>query len=107
MYSDFKIQGGIIYMDINKALRSAVSTGKVYFGIKEAKKACKAGSAKLIIISSNCPSHYVDDINKFKKISTYNFKGSNIDLGSTCGKPFPISVLTILKPGKSTIMQLK
>ena len=94
-------------MDINKALRTTVSTGKVYFGIREAKKALKAGQAKLIIISANCPQNYIDEINKFKKISTYNFKGNNIELGSTCGKPFAISILTIIKPGKSNIMQLK
>ena len=94
-------------MDINKALRSAVSTGKVYFGINETKKAITAGKAKLVIISSNCPKDYIDDINKLKKVSTYNFRGSNVDLGSTCGKPFPVSVLTIVKPGKSTILQLK
>jgi large subunit ribosomal protein L30e len=94
-------------MDINKALRSAVSTGKVFFGINETKKAITAGKAKLVIISSNCPQDYIDDINKIKKVSTYNFRGSNVDLGSTCGKPFPVSVLTIVKPGKSNILQLK
>jgi large subunit ribosomal protein L30e len=94
-------------MDINKALRTTVTTGKVYFGIREARKALKAGSAKLVIFSSNCPQKYIDDVFKFKKVSTYNFKGTNTDLGSTCGKPFPISVLTVIKPGKSNILQLK
>ena len=94
-------------MDINKALRSLVSTGKVYFGINEAKKALEAGKAKLIIISSNCPQGFIDDLNEYKKISTYNFKGTNIELGSSCAKPFSISVLTVIRPGKSNIMQLK
>ncbi len=94
-------------MDINKALRTAISTGKVYFGIEQTKKALKKGEAKLIILSSNCPSMFVNDLNKQKKISTYNFNGSNIELGSACGKPFPISVLTVVKAGKSNIMQLK
>ena len=49
-------------MDINKALRSVVSTGKVYFGIKEAKKVLKAGQAKLVIISSNCPKNYIEEL---------------------------------------------
>ena len=98
---------GDITMDINKALRSAVSTGKVYFGINEAKKAMKAGQAKLVIISSNCPKDFIVEIEKFSKVSSYNFKGSNVELGSTCGKPFPISILTIIKPGKSNILQLK
>ena len=94
-------------MDINKALRTAVSTGKVYFGINEAKKAIAEGQAKLIILSSNCPESFINEIVKNTKISSYNFKGSNVELGSTCGKPFPISVLTIIKPGKSNILQLK
>ena len=99
-----RIRGGNNKMDINKALRSLVTTGKVYFGIKEAKKALKAGQAKLIIFSSNCPQEYITDISEFKKVSKYNFNGTNIDLGSTCGKPFPISVLTVIKPGKSTVL---
>ena len=94
-------------MDINKALRTAISTGKVYFGMEETKKAIKKGEAKLVIISSNCPKEAVEDITKIKKSSTYNFKGTNIELGSACGKPFPISILTVVKPGKSNIMQLK
>ena len=94
-------------MDINKALRTAVSTGQVTFGINEAKKALKTGQAKLMIICSNCPQRFVDNLSKNKKASTYNFSGTNIELGSSCGKPFPISVLTIIKPGKSNIMQLK
>ena len=55
-------------MDINKALRSVVSTGKVYFGIKEAKKVLKAGQAKLVIISSNCPKSYIEELKGFKKV---------------------------------------
>ena len=40
-------------MDINKALRSAIDTGKVQVGTRESCKAAGAGTAKLIIISSN------------------------------------------------------
>ena len=94
-------------MDINKALRTLVSTGKVYFGINEAKKALKSGKVKLVIISSNCPKDFIDDLDNYKKTSTYSYKGTNIELGSSCGKPFPISVLTVIKPGKSNVMQLK
>ena len=94
-------------MDINRALRTAISTGKVYFGIEETKKALKKGQAKLIIISSNCPSPFIDTVGKYKKASTFNFNGTNIELGSACGKPFPVSILTVVKPGKSNIMQLK
>lgn len=94
-------------MDINKALRTAIQTGKVFFGIEETKKALSAGKGKLVIISSNCPGKFIEDLNEYGKVSKYNFQGTNIELGSACGKPFPISVLTVVKPGKSNIMQLK
>jgi len=94
-------------MDINKALRTAIQTGKVFFGFEETKKALSEGKGKLVIISSNCPGKFIDDLNEFAKVSKFNFKGTNIELGSACGKPFPISVLTVVKPGKSNIMQLK
>ena len=94
-------------MDINKALRTAISTGKVYFGIEQSKKALKKGEAKLVILGTNCPNNFVEALKKYKKASRYNFQGTNVELGSACGKPFPISVLTIIKPGKSNIMQLK
>jgi large subunit ribosomal protein L30e len=94
-------------MDINKALRSAISTGKVYFGIEETKKALSKGEAKLVILCSNCPEQFKSDLTSAKKFSTYSFNGTNIELGSACGKPFPISILAVVKPGKSNIMQLK
>ena len=43
-------------MDINKALRTAIETVTVHVGTKESFKAANAGTAKLIIISSNCPT---------------------------------------------------
>ena len=40
-------------MDINKALKTAVTKGKVIFGFEQTIKALKSGKAKLIIVSSN------------------------------------------------------
>ena len=41
-------------MDINKALRVAIDSGKVSVGANESIKAITSGSAKLVILSSNC-----------------------------------------------------
>ena len=46
-------------MDINKALRDAIDTGKVFVGANESTKAITSGSAKLVILSSNCPDETV------------------------------------------------
>lgn len=90
-------------MDINWAIKMAVTTGKVHFGTGQCVKTVKSGKAKLIISAVNCPS---DEMKKdrYNGIPIYHFPGSNIDLGNACGKPFPVSVLTIIDQGSSTIL---
>ena len=41
-------------MDLNKALRLAIDTGKVHLGSKQSSRDADSGSAKLIILASNC-----------------------------------------------------
>ena len=93
-------------MDINKALKTAVTTGKVLFGYEQTMKACKTGKAKLVIVSSNCPDKHVGTIEKYKGVPIHRFSGTNIELGSACGKPFSVSVLSILSAGESEILAL-
>ena len=93
-------------MDINKSLRSAIETGKVCMGLNEAQKAINAGSAKLVILSSNCP----EDTDKMVKESdspVHSFKGNNAVLGAACGRPFPVSTVTIIDGGNSDVLTLK
>lgn len=94
-------------MDIRRAIRSAVSTGKVYLGSAETEKSMKSGGAKLVIIASNCPPAVVERIGKIKTVATYNFEGTNIELGSACGKPFSVAVMSIESPGESDILALQ
>lgn len=93
-------------MDIKRALRSAVSTGTVYLGASETKKAIGTGKVKLVIISKNCKKNEMEAITK-ASVPIYKFEGTNVELGAACGKPFSVSVLSILKPGDSDILTLK
>lgn len=95
-------------MDINKALRSVVTTGKVYFGLEQTKKALKAKKVKLIIVASNCPESYIAEYEKYDvKIPIYKFAGTNIELGTICGKQFGVSTLAVIHPGESNILALR
>jgi len=88
---------------ISKELIRAVATGKVLFGYKQALK--KANEAKAFIISKDCPNKSkIMEIANNKPVYIYN--GNNIELGSACGKPFGVSVVTILDEGKSSIMEV-
>jgi len=93
-------------MDLNKSLRLAIDTGKVSVGSKQSCKAINSGSAKLIILASNCPEETIS-IAENGKTPVYSFNGNNSVLGAACGKPFPISAISILDGGKSDILNLK
>jgi len=93
-------------MDLNKSLRLAIDTGKVSVGAKQSNKAINSGSAKLVILSSNCPEETVTIAND-GETPVYSFKGNNAVLGAACGKPFPVSIIAILDGGKSDILKLK
>ena len=87
-------------VDISKALKAAISTGKVEFGVDQTEK---AGKAQMIVLSSNCPSAALVN-NKDVKIHIYS--GNNMELGALCGKPFSVSALAIIDKGTSNILTL-
>ena len=93
-------------MDLNKALRLAINTGKVLLGSKQSSKAADSGNAKLIILASNCPEETVNFV-KGGKTPVHSFSENNSVLGAACGKPFPISAVAILDGGKSDVLTLK
>jgi len=96
-------------IDVNKAVGSAVKTGKVLLGAGGALKSVKAGRARLIVLASNCPVDVREDIERFGGLSgvpVFIYNGSSIDLGAACGKPFAVSVLTVREPGDSDILRL-
>ena len=96
-------------IDVNKAIVTTVKTGKVLFGTNNAMNNARTRKAKLIIVASNCPQKTRGDIEYYSKLSNIPvtiYKGTNIDLGAVCGKPFKVSALTIREPGDSDILKL-
>ncbi len=96
-------------IDVNKAIATSVKTGKVLFGINNAIRSAKSGRCRLILLASNCPKSTSDDVTHYAKYSDVPvviYKGSSIDLGIVCGKPFMVSALTVREPGDSEILKL-
>ena len=46
-------------IDMGRSLKTAITTGKVVFGVQQAEKAVKSGEAKLLVVSNNCPSEFL------------------------------------------------
>jgi large subunit ribosomal protein L30e len=93
-------------MNIERSLKVLMDTGKVYLGVEHAKKAVKKGEAKMLIVASNCPEDAFRE-KTYKKVPILHFKGTNVELGAASGKPFPISVVTVVDPGDSGILSGK
>jgi large subunit ribosomal protein L30e len=95
-------------IDLDKAIASAVKTGKVSFGANSALLNAKTGKAKLIVLAANCPKNVKDDVEfnaKLSKVPLLSYRGSSMDLANVCGKPFIISALSIREPGDSEILK--
>ena len=96
-------------MDLQKSIRIAVETGKTKMGSKEGKILALKGGAKLLLVSSNCPKQVKEEIvyNAEKSnVKYYETSFTSMEIGSICGKPFPVSVLSIIDPGNSDIMKI-
>ncbi|MBM3291089.1 50S ribosomal protein L30e [Candidatus Bathyarchaeota archaeon] len=94
---------------IDHELRLALSTGKVQVGSKITVRELRRGRAKLAIVSSNCPLDALETIKNYGKLSeipVMEHPKDSVDLGTLCGKPFPVSAMVINEPGDSKILDL-
>lgn len=92
-------------IDLEKALRKALKTGKVYLGSKRTIKALRNGEAKLVVLAMNCPEEVKEEIKKYS-VPTITFKGTNMELGAVCGKPFSVAALAVVEAGESEILNV-
>ena len=96
-------------IDINKAIATAVKSGKVAFGASSALQNAQSGRTKMIVLAANCPKNMRDQIEYHCKLSNVHFivfNGSSLDLAAVCGKPFTVSALSIREAGDSEILKL-
>ena len=96
-------------IDIDKALASAVKTGKVSFGSNVALQNAKTGKAKMIVLAVNCPKDIKEQIEYFGGLSSVpviTYKGSSMDMAEVCSKLFIISALSIRETGDSEILKV-
>jgi len=96
-------------MDVNRALRNAVQTGKVALGTKESLKTIDEGHARLVVVAENVPAAWgariVERATK-KGVPLYRYQGTNGALGQACGKPFGVASLAVQEAGQSDILAL-
>ncbi|MFA5411766.1 MAG: 50S ribosomal protein L30e [Candidatus Micrarchaeia archaeon] len=92
---------------LSAAIRLAVESGKVGFGSNESMRDLLLGKTKMAVIAKNAPVHVKEDAGKFGGLSgipVVEFPGTSIELGSICGKPYPVLLLTVREAGVSNIL---
>jgi large subunit ribosomal protein L30e len=97
-------------MDPSREIRRAVDTGKVIFGTRRTLRAIRNKDAKLVIVASNVPKPIADDIERYTalaKIPVHHYSGTGVELGTLCGKPFIVSVMSVLSAGESNVLALE
>ncbi|MFH1107538.1 MAG: 50S ribosomal protein L30e [Candidatus Micrarchaeota archaeon] len=95
-------------MDFNKSVRMVVDTGKVELGSDRAVKLALNGTVKLVVVARNMMRDTRRDIEHYCRIASVpvlEFEGTSIELGTVCGKPFPVSALSVIDAGHSDILE--
>jgi len=80
--------------------KKALSSGKLVYGIKSVLKEIKKGNVKKVIIASNIPSNYLDDLKRYSEISNFEiikYKGTNMELGVLCKRAHSVLAAAIVK----------
>lgn len=93
---------------MNNDLRLAVDTGSVALGTEQTTKAISGNKAKLVVVTSRGRADATADIAHLcgvANIKVVRFKGSSMELGTVCGKPYSINSLAVLEPGNSKILE--
>ena len=95
---------------IAQRLTLVMKSGKYSLGHSSTLKTLRSGKSKLIIIAANCPALRKSEIEYYAmlaKTGVHHFAGTNIDLGTACGKHFRVSALSITDPGDSDIVRVE
>ena len=97
-------------MDEKKQLNVAINTGNVAIGSNKTIKSLLYENPKLTLLSSNCPKQKKETITYYSKIADIpciTLKENSIEVGSSCGRPHPISAVSIIDEGESNILEVQ
>ena len=95
-------------MDIQRQLKTAISSGNLLFGQKQAASSCANGEARLIILAANCPQEWIDEIHaRHPDVAKHRVGLVNRELGTACAKPFAISAISVIDAGGSDLLTLR
>ena len=86
-----------------------IKSGKYTLGLKSTLRSLRDGKALIVLIADNCPPLEKAQIEYYALLSktvVHTFAGNNNNLGTACGKLFPVSAATILDAGDADLSSI-
>lgn len=93
--------------DLNYELGVAVKTGKLVLGYNKVVDLLYTGKPKLVIMSETTPKAVRESVIYYSQIAgvkCLKTKMTSYELGSSCGKPFPVSSIAVIDAGDSDLL---
>ena len=94
--------------DLASNIRLAVDSGKVALGVNKVMDSLRDNKAKLVVAAMTNRKDILEDVQHVTGISNTKivmFNGNSMELGAVCGKPFSVSVLSVIDEGNSKILE--
>merc|ERR1712118_341792 len=91
---------------INAKIQLVLKSGHTRLGYNSTLKSLRKGESKLILIANNCPPGRKSELEylaMLSKISVHDYAGTNVDLGTICGKRFRVCSIAITNSADSDI----
>jgi large subunit ribosomal protein L30e len=85
---------------INQEIKDAVKDRKLVIGSRSVMKSVKRGVLDNVVFAENCPEITRKDLEYYEKggfVKIKPFKGTSLQLGEICGKPFNVLLIGIKK----------
>jgi large subunit ribosomal protein L30e len=96
-------------VDVKRQLNNVMDTGKAVIGSNKTIDSLLHDKPKLVLLSSNCPKKQSETIYYYcslANIKCVSLPETSIELGSSVGRPHPLSAMAILDQGESSILEL-
>lgn len=88
----------VIESMLAEEIKSALKNDSAILGYRESVKFIKLNQSKLIVVSNNIPENMRKELEHVSSLSNSKleiFDGNSREMGTFCGKPFPVSVIAI------------
>ena len=90
-------------INVDKSLIKAVKTGKVIIGANRTVDAAADGSAKMVVLASNCPEDVKKKVQE-TNVPVLEYEGTSVELGPVRINKKTIAAMAILDAGESDIL---